>query len=90
MNPEMQKKIDDILGRVKEQSSLLPVNELGLVRKITCSDTERKIRVEMEGPGDSRACICAGLVGDMLRQGVERDLQKEFEKEFAGFRVEFA
>jgi metal-sulfur cluster biosynthetic enzyme len=89
MNPEIQKKIDAILARVKEQSSLLPVAELGLVRKVVCSDTERRIRVEMEGPGDNRACICAGLVGDMLRGGVERELQEEFEKEFAGFEVEF-
>jgi hypothetical protein len=44
----------------------------------------------MAGPGDNRACICAGLVGDMLRGKVERDLREEFQKEFAGFSVEFA
>jgi metal-sulfur cluster biosynthetic enzyme len=90
MNQEVQKKIDGVLGRVKEQSSLLPVSELGLVRKVVCNDAERAIRIEMAGPGDNRACICAGLVGDMLRGKVERDLREEFQKEFAGFSVEFA
>jgi metal-sulfur cluster biosynthetic enzyme len=90
MNPEVQKKIDDILARVKEQSSLLPVGELGLVSKIVCSDEDRAIRIEMAGPGDNRACICAGLVGDMLRGRVEHDLREEFQKEFAGFNVEFS
>jgi metal-sulfur cluster biosynthetic enzyme len=90
MNPEVQKKIDGILGRVREQSSLLPVSELGLVSRVVCSDTERAIRIEMTGPGDNRACICAGLAGDMLRGRVERELREEFQKEFAGFSVEFA
>jgi metal-sulfur cluster biosynthetic enzyme len=90
MNQEVQKKIDGVLERVKEQSSLLPVSELGLVRKVSCSEADHKILIEMAGPGDNRACICAGLVGDMLRGSVERELQEEFKKEFAGFSVEFA
>ncbi|MDR1316500.1 MAG: hypothetical protein LBK13_06460 [Spirochaetales bacterium] len=90
MTPEVQKKIDAILDRVKEQSSLLPVSQLGLVRKVSYSEADRRILIEMAGPGDNRACICAGLVGDMLRGGVERELREEFGKEFAGYSVEFA
>lgn len=90
MNPETQKKIDGILCNVKEKGSLLSVSELNLVKKVSFSDTGRRILIQMDGPGDNRMCICAGLVGDMLRGGVERELQEEFRKEFAGFEVEIA
>jgi metal-sulfur cluster biosynthetic enzyme len=90
MNPEKQKKIDSILERVKEKSSLLSVSDLNLVKKVSFSDTSRKILIQMDGPGDNRMCICAGFAGDMLREGVERELREEFEKEFTGFQVEFA
>ncbi|MDR1785180.1 MAG: hypothetical protein LBR23_01755 [Spirochaetaceae bacterium] len=90
MKAETQKKIDGILCRVVEKGSLMSCADLDLVRKVTVSDSSRLVRIQMDGPGDNRSCICAGLVGDMLRGSVERDLKAEFEREFAGYRVEFA
>ncbi|MDR2587798.1 MAG: hypothetical protein LBC67_00065 [Spirochaetales bacterium] len=90
MDPKMKEKIDSVLERVKEPSSLMSVGSLNLVRRVSFSGAGNRLLVEMDGPGDNRMCICAGMVGDMLRDGLKRELKNEFEKEFAGLQVEFA
>jgi metal-sulfur cluster biosynthetic enzyme len=87
MKPEMRKKIDAALARIKEPQSEVPIVDLGLVSKVNYNEGERRIRLSLAigyPQGQCPACIAInGLVG----AGIVRRAQAEFEKEFPGYDI---
>ncbi len=87
MDPEVKKKIDSALARVKEPQSDLPIVDLGLVSNVRYSEKDKSVELTLAigyPPGQCPACIAVnGVVG----AGIARRAREEFEKEFPGFAI---
>ncbi|MCX7027015.1 MAG: iron-sulfur cluster assembly protein [Spirochaetes bacterium] len=87
MDPEIQKKIDAALARVKEPQSNVPIVDLGLVSNIRYSEKEKSIEISLAigyAAGNCPACVAInGVVG----AGIARRAAEEFQKDFPDFRI---
>jgi metal-sulfur cluster biosynthetic enzyme len=88
MDPEMKRKIDLVLERVKEPETRLSVLDLGLVRKVSYGESEKKLLVVVDNPEARQKCFCSGMVTAVVRRGLMRDLTAEFGREFPDLAVE--
>ena len=88
MSPEMIRKIDGVLARVKEPETLRPVADLNLVSRVTYSESARLLRITTDIGTPKSTCMVCGVVTENLRQSIQRQLKEEFEKEFPGLTVE--
>ena len=88
MNPEMCRKIDAVLERVKEPASGLSMAQLGLVEKIRYVETKNKLLVFTSSIKPHHRPCCAALQG-VLISGTLKHLTREFEKEFPDLSIEF-
>jgi metal-sulfur cluster biosynthetic enzyme len=87
MSPEVQKRIDAALARVKEPQSELPIVDLGLVSNVRYSEKEKSIELRLAigyAAGNCPACVAInGVVG----AGIARRAVEEFQKEFPDFTI---
>lgn len=87
MDPEIQKKIDAALARVREPQSELPIVDLGLVSNVRYDEKGKSIELRLAigyAAGNCPACLAInGVVG----AGIARRAREEFEKEFPGFSI---
>jgi metal-sulfur cluster biosynthetic enzyme len=88
MDPEMKKKIDLVLGRIKEPETQMSVLDLNAVQKVSYSDSEKKLLVVMDNPESRQKCFCSGMVTATVRRTLMRDLKAEFEKDFPELAIE--
>jgi metal-sulfur cluster biosynthetic enzyme len=88
MDPEMKRKIDLVLGRVKEPETMMSVLDLNAVQKVSYSATEKKLLVVMDNPESRQKCFCSGMVTASVRRTLMRELAAEFELEFPELAVE--
>ncbi|HNQ01658.1 MAG: hypothetical protein KBH73_05065 [Syntrophobacterales bacterium] len=89
MEPEMMRKIDAVLDRVKDPESDLPVSRLGVVKRVRFSEAQKKLYVFTDFQShmpDCRACV---LVAKLLADTIIRDLTVEFHLEFPELDIEF-
>jgi hypothetical protein len=83
-------KLDGVLDRVKEPLSELSLAELGLVSKMTYSESQKVIIARLNVDAPRFECpACSAMEGEVI-QGIERRLREELERTFPGFTVEFA
>jgi metal-sulfur cluster biosynthetic enzyme len=87
MDPEVKRRIDAALERIKEPQSNLPIVDLGLVSNVRYSEKERKILLSLAigyPAGQCPACLAInGIVGESIaRRAIE-----EFRKEFPEFVI---
>jgi metal-sulfur cluster biosynthetic enzyme len=90
MDPEMQKKLDAILARVKEPETLRSVGDLNLVKRVRYSSQRKAFEVFMNVHSPRSTCSVCGLVTATIQRSIERELREAFEQEFPGCRVMFA
>ncbi len=88
MTDEMKRKIDSVLQRVKEPETFRSVAELGLVGKVSYSESEKKLLVVLDIEEPRHPCFVCGVVTATIRRSLMRDLKTEFEKEFPALTVE--
>jgi len=89
VEPEMMRKIDAVLDRVKDPESDLPVSRLGVVKRVRFSEAQKKLYVFTDFQShmpDCRACV---LVAKLLADTIIRDLTVEFHLEFPELDIEF-
>ncbi|HWP68700.1 MAG TPA: iron-sulfur cluster assembly protein [Rectinemataceae bacterium] len=87
MDPEVKKKIDAALARVKEPQSNVPIVDLGLVGNVRYSAVEKAIEVTLAigyPPGQCPACLA---INGVVKQGIMRRANEEFKKEFPDFAI---
>jgi len=87
MDPEVRKKIDAALSRVKEPQSEVPIVDLGLVGNVRYSAEQNAIEVTLAigyPPGQCPACLA---INGVVKQGIMRRVSEEFQKEFPGFSI---
>lgn len=87
MEPEVKKKIDMALARVKEPQSDVPIVDLGLVGNVRYSEKEKTLILTLAigyPPGQCPAC---SAINGVVKEGIVRRSKMEFEKEFPGFEI---
>lgn len=87
MEPEVKKKIDAALQRVKEPQSDVPIVELGLVGNVRYSETKKTIAVTLVIGTPRFQCPACSAINGVVKAGIERRVLEEFGKEFPGFSV---
>jgi metal-sulfur cluster biosynthetic enzyme len=89
VNPEMIKKIDAVLDRVKDPESGLPVSHLGVVQRVRYSEDAKKIYIFMDLQSHMPHCGACTVVAGLVVDRIVRDLSVEFRAEFPDLEVEF-
>jgi len=89
MTPEMTKKIDAVLERVKDPESGLSISRLGLVKRIRYSEGEKKLFVFTDFYPHLPKCITCAAIAKMIVSTIIRDLTVELQCEFPDLTVEF-
>jgi len=89
MTPEMTKKIDALLERVKDPESGLSISRLGLVKRIRYSEGEKKLFVFTDFYPHLPKCITCAAIAKMIVSTIIRDLTVELQCEFPDLTVEF-
>jgi hypothetical protein len=87
MNPEMTRKIDAVLDRVKEPESGLSIAQLGLVDKLRYNPTRKRLYIYTSTIRHNRKQCCTIIQG-LLLSGTLNSLIAEFQKEFPDLAVE--
>jgi metal-sulfur cluster biosynthetic enzyme len=80
MDPEMIRKIDSVLERVKEPESNLSVGELGIIQKFRYNENKRALYVFANTYGTPKACcfVITKLIEAEVMKRVKNELKKEF------------
>ena len=89
MNPEMIKKIDNVLDRVKDPESGLPVSRLGVVQRVRYSEDHKKLYVFMDIKSHMPNCGACTTIAGLVVDRIVRDLAVEFHVAFPDLDVEF-
>lgn len=90
MDPEMQRKIDAILARVKEPETRRSVGDLNLVKRVRYSGSRHTFELFLDVANPRTSCFVCGIVTATIQRTIERELQEAFEQEFPGCSVIFA
>ena len=90
MSPEMKQKIENVLERVKDPESDLPIAQLGLVNRILYSEKEKKLVVFTNNYSNVPNCVTCAVIGWTIMSMIIRKLTTEFQKEFSDLTIEFA
>ena len=80
MEPEMIKKIDSILDRVKEPESGMSLAQMGLVERVRYSQKQNTILVLTRAIRHTHGCCT--LLALAQQDGILSNLEQEFKKEF--------
>ena len=89
MNPEMIRKIDSVLDRVKDPESDLPVSHLGVIQRIRYSEAHKKLYVFADFYRHLAKCVTCSAIGLAIASKLVQDLTEEFQSEFPELSVEF-
>ncbi len=89
MDPEMIKKIDAVLERVKDPESDLPVSRLGVVKRVRYSEVQKKLFVFTDFQSHMPDCRTCVFIAKLVADKILRNLADEFSLEFPDLEVEF-
>jgi metal-sulfur cluster biosynthetic enzyme len=80
MDPEMIRKIDSVLERVKEPESNVSVGELGIIQKFRYNESKRALYIFVNTYGRPKACcfVFSKLIEAEVMNRIKDELRKEF------------
>jgi metal-sulfur cluster biosynthetic enzyme len=87
MDPEMQKKIDETLARIKEPQSDLPIVDLGLVEKVTYSAKEKTLLLRLAIGAPRWQCPACSAINGVVKEGIVRRAREAFEAAFPELKI---
>lgn len=87
MDPEMIRKIDRVLERVREPESNLPVAELGIIQKFRYNERKRALYIYANTYSSKKACCF--LITKLIESDVMNRVRNELKKEFPELTVRF-
>jgi metal-sulfur cluster biosynthetic enzyme len=87
MDPEMIRKIDSVLDRVKEPESNLSVAELGIIQKLRYNESKRALYIFANTYGSRKACCY--LITKLIESDVMNRVKNELKKEFPELAIRF-
>ena len=86
MDPEMIRKIDAVLERVREPEGGLPVRDVGIVERLRYLPDEGKLKVFINLKANPKACCF--LITGAIETSILDELRSELEKEFPELEIE--
>jgi metal-sulfur cluster biosynthetic enzyme len=89
MKPEMIKKIDSILERVKDPESDLPVAQLGLIQRVRYNEEKKTMYIFTNLNAHVPKCNTCRFIAAGLMARITKDLEAAFKAEFPDLSVEF-
>jgi len=89
MDPEMTRKIDAILDRVKDPESGLSVARLGLVERVRYNEQKQDIYIFTDFQSHHPGCVTCAGIAMILISTIMRNLEEEFRKEFPHLTIQF-
>jgi len=87
MDLEMQKKIDNVLARIKEPQSELPIVDLGLVEKVTYSAQQQTLLLRLAIGTPRWQCPACSAINGVVKAGIVRRAQEAFEAAFPELKI---
>ena len=87
MDPEMIRKIDTVLDRVKEPESNLLVGELGIIQKFRYNKNKRALYIFANTYSSRKACCF--LITKLIESEVMNRVKNELKKEFPDLAIRF-
>ena len=88
MDQEMQQKIEDVLQRVKDPESGLPIARLGVVERVRYNAEKQELYVFADFLSHQPSCMACVGIASVVISGIRRRLVEEFEAEFPELKVE--
>lgn len=88
MDPEMARKMEEVLARVKDPESGLSVSRLGVVERFRYNKEKGELYVFTDFASHQPACMTCVGIASVVINGIRRDLQKELEAEFPDLKVQ--
>jgi len=89
MEPDMVRKIDAVLDRVKDPESDLPVVQLGVIKRVRYNEELKTLYVFTDFYSHMPKCVTCAAIAKTLASSIVRDLTKEFQTEFPDLSIEF-
>jgi metal-sulfur cluster biosynthetic enzyme len=89
MTPEMTKKIDAALDRVKDPESNLSIAQLGVVKRLRYNEEKKALYVFTDFYSHLPRCVTCAAIARAIASTIVRDLRIELEKEFPDLSIEF-
>lgn len=84
----MARKIEDVLGRVKDPESGLSISRLGVVERFRYNAEKKELYVFTDFASHQPSCMtCVGIASVVIK-GIQRELRKELEAEFPELDVQ--
>ncbi len=87
MDPEMIRKIDTVLNKVKEPESNLSVGEMGIIQKFRYNENKRALYIFANTYSSRKACCY--LITKLIESEVMNRVKKELKKEFPDLAIRF-
>ena len=88
MKPEMARKIQSVLQRVKDPESNLSVEKLGLVERVRYNEEKKDLYIFTDFLGHRPGCLTCQGIAMTIVAGIRRNLHEEFQKEFPDLTIE--
>lgn len=82
MEPEMAKKIEAVLDRVKDPESGYSLSELGIVERVRYNDEKKELYVFTDFLSHQPSCIACVGIASVVISGLRRRLVDELSTEF--------
>jgi metal-sulfur cluster biosynthetic enzyme len=89
MDPEIIKRIDAVLDRVKDPVSGLSVSQLGIVKRVRYNEEKNTLYVFTDFQSHMPECRSCAFIARDVAERIARDLIVEFHLDFPGFDVIF-
>ncbi len=89
MTPEMTKKIDSVLERVRDPESNLPIAELGVVKRLRYNEEKKALYIFTDFYSHLPKCVTCAAIANAIASTIIRDLTAELQKEFPKLTIEF-
>lgn len=89
MNPEMTRKIQSVLARVKDPESNLSVERLGLVKRVRYNEGKKELYIFADFRSHHPGCLTCFGIAMAVTAAIQRSLHEEFQKEFPELSIEF-
>ena len=89
MDESMQHTIDQVLDRVKDPESGLPISHLGVVKRVRYNAEKQELYIFTNFLKHSPGCLACVGVAAVVVDGIKRRLREEFQTAFPELTILF-
>jgi metal-sulfur cluster biosynthetic enzyme len=87
MNQSIQDRIDAALAAVKEPQSLMSPVDLGLIEKLSYSESDKKLICLLAVGSPRFQCPACSAINGVIKESLHRDIDKALSDAFPGWEI---